>query len=218
MKHAVVDLSRVTPLRAPRVTKRALAKQRTRERVLAAARSVFAERGFEDATIRDIAGAAELSTGAVFANFADKAALFDAVMAADYETAAERMRQVLSGEHAPAVEVLTAMFAAAYAFHLEQLPLVQAGLAHSWSREKAAALFNKAAVMRVLQSLEDVLQAGVDRGELTEGMDVPMLAEMLWDAYLANYRLAVFENYNLEDLIVRVRTQTVTMLCGFVRR
>ena len=217
MKHAVVDLSQATPVRAARVTNRTLAKQRTRERVLDAARRMFGERGFDSATIRDIAGAADLSTGAVFANFADKAELFDAVMAADYETAARRMQAARVEAGGRVGETLTAMFSAAYAFHLEQLPLVQASLAHTWSRDEAAALFNKASVMRVLESLEEVLQAGVDSGELTPSVDVPMLAEMLWDAYLANYRLAVFERYTLDDLTARVRVQATTMLCGFVR-
>ena len=40
-------------------TRRALAKQATREKILASARDLFAEKGYEGATIRDIASAAE---------------------------------------------------------------------------------------------------------------------------------------------------------------
>jgi len=61
---------------ADRPNQRALAKQRTREKIIAAARALFAERGYEGATIRDIAKAAGMSTGAVFASFTDKSDLF----------------------------------------------------------------------------------------------------------------------------------------------
>ena len=57
----------------PRVNRRQVAKARTRVKVLEAARTLFAERGYDAATIRDIAKGAGMSTGAVFANFQDKA-------------------------------------------------------------------------------------------------------------------------------------------------
>src|SRR5580698_9408033 len=61
---------------AERPNQRALAKQRTREKIVSAAKMLFAERGYEGATIRDIAKAAGMSTGAVFASFTDKSDLF----------------------------------------------------------------------------------------------------------------------------------------------
>ena len=61
-------------------TRRTLAKQQTRAKVLAAARRLFSEEGYEGATIRDIAAAAGMSTGAVFANFTDKSDLFREIM------------------------------------------------------------------------------------------------------------------------------------------
>lgn len=48
----------------------------TRERLLDAARSVFALRGYEAATIPEIAHEAAVSTGAIYSNFAGKQDLF----------------------------------------------------------------------------------------------------------------------------------------------
>ena len=73
----------------PRLNRRQAAKIRTRQKVLDAARSLFAERGYEPATIRDIAKGAGMSTGAVFANFQDKAELFEAVLTEDMTRLAE---------------------------------------------------------------------------------------------------------------------------------
>jgi AcrR family transcriptional regulator len=47
-------------------------KQRTRETIVAAALELFAERGYQQTTVADIADAAEVSKGTVFAYFASK--------------------------------------------------------------------------------------------------------------------------------------------------
>jgi AcrR family transcriptional regulator len=66
---------------------RAQAQERTRERVLVAARTEFLERGFRDAKIDVIAERAELTRGAVYSNFPGKRALYLAVLAAEAEQA-----------------------------------------------------------------------------------------------------------------------------------
>lgn len=55
----------------------ALAYGTGRDRLLAAARAVFAERGYRGATTRDIAERAELTEPMVFRHFGSKAALFE---------------------------------------------------------------------------------------------------------------------------------------------
>lgn len=63
---------------APTLNRRQIAKARTADKVLAAARAFFETRGYQEATIRRIAQAAGMSTGAVFANYQDKAELYAA--------------------------------------------------------------------------------------------------------------------------------------------
>jgi AcrR family transcriptional regulator len=52
----------------------------TRERILDAAESLFASRGFEGAAIRDIAAGAGLNPASLYNHFASKQALFEAVL------------------------------------------------------------------------------------------------------------------------------------------
>lgn len=59
-----------------RLNRRQAAKVRTRQRVFDSAETLFNDVGFERATIRAIAKGAGMSTGAVFANFEDKTALY----------------------------------------------------------------------------------------------------------------------------------------------
>ncbi|MEX0791340.1 MAG: TetR/AcrR family transcriptional regulator [Actinomycetota bacterium] len=56
-------------------------QQRNRDRVLAAAREEFLERGYRDAKVDTIAERADLTRGAVYSNFAGKRALYFGVLA-----------------------------------------------------------------------------------------------------------------------------------------
>jgi AcrR family transcriptional regulator len=60
----------------PRLTKRARQRRETQARILAAARRVFASSGYERATIRAIAAAAEVNPGLVIHYFGSKQELF----------------------------------------------------------------------------------------------------------------------------------------------
>jgi AcrR family transcriptional regulator len=64
---------------------RAERSERNRERVLAAARDVFLERGYHGATVEQIADAAGFSTGVVYSQFGGKADLFLALLEARIE-------------------------------------------------------------------------------------------------------------------------------------
>lgn len=70
-----------TTVDAERVlNRRQTAKRRTAANVLNAARSEFQIRGYEKGTIRAIAKACGMSTGAIFANYRDKAELYTAAI------------------------------------------------------------------------------------------------------------------------------------------
>ena len=70
----------MTDATTPPLNKRQIAKAKTQERIKAAAAALFDEVGYEAATIRAIAKKAGMSTGAVFANWDDKASLWVELM------------------------------------------------------------------------------------------------------------------------------------------
>jgi AcrR family transcriptional regulator len=70
---------------------RRLPRAETRRRVLDAAARVFAQRGYDAATLDDVAAAAGFSKGAVYSNFADKREVFLSLM---QERIAERVDRV----------------------------------------------------------------------------------------------------------------------------
>jgi AcrR family transcriptional regulator len=196
------------------LTRRALAKQRTRRQLLDAAKRLFNERGYEAATVREIAAAAGLSTGAVFASFVDKADLFGAVILDDYELLAAHLR-VCGRGGATTEEALIDLFAAIYAFQRDHLPLVRAAIGHSWLGQPEAERRVRAGVKRILAQVDEVVRRGVERGELSRALDVRLTIEMIWESFIANYRHAIFEDWNEAALQARLAAQVRILLAGW---
>ncbi|MFP5448721.1 MAG: TetR family transcriptional regulator [Caulobacterales bacterium 32-67-6] len=212
MKHvAEVEGQAETRIRMP--TRRALAKQQTRAKVLAAARELFGAQGYEGATIRDIAAAAGMSTGAVFANFADKSELFREIMASDIEAVLTAMTEAATRGRTVDDALLKA-FSAGYAFYRGQMPLVRAALGLSWSCEDGQALRALPAMQDTIDLFAQQLALGVERGELSQECEIKLRSQMLFDNYLANYPQAVFGGWSLEALQARSRDQIRVILAG----
>ena len=212
MKHvAEVQGQSETRVRMP--TRRALAKQQTRAKVLAAARELFGAQGYEGATIRDIAAAAGRSTGAVFANFADKSELFREIMTSDLESVLTAMTEA-AARGRTVDEALLKAFSAGYAFYRGQMPLVRAALGLSWSCEDGQALRALPAMQDTIELFAEQLALGVERGELSQECEIKLRSQMLFDNYLANYPQAVFGGWSLEALQARSRDQIRVILAG----
>lgn len=194
-------------------TRRTLAKQQTRAKVLAAARRLFSEEGYEGATIRDIAAAAGMSTGAVFANFTDKSDLFREIMLTDMVALGEAMRE--AGERGKGVDdALLKIFSAGYAFYKSQLPLARAAFSVGWTPEEGPQLRNSEPSLQLIELMVDQLNAGVERGELGQEAEVKLRAQMLFEAYLSNFKQAIFEGWSLDALQARSRDQIRVLLAG----
>ncbi|HYG26995.1 MAG TPA: TetR/AcrR family transcriptional regulator [Caulobacteraceae bacterium] len=197
-----------TPLKG-----RALSKQRTREKILAAARELFTERGYEGATVRDIAKAAGMSTGAVFASFADKAELFDEIIAQDYQALADEMAAAVR-DAATVDDALLGLFGAAYRNHVQQVPMVRAAMSVGWTRDASTAQRSRDALKPIVGLLRDALQQAQDRGELASSADIRLLREIIWEVYLSGYRAAVHKGSGADEMLARLASQLEVILAG----
>jgi AcrR family transcriptional regulator len=79
-------------------------RAQTRERLLAAAATVFAERGYEQASLDEISATAGLTKGAIYSSFGSKDDLFYALMSAQIN---DRLSQITSsiGSHTTFAEL-----------------------------------------------------------------------------------------------------------------
>ena len=201
----------------PRLNRRQAAKIRTRQKVLDAARALFAERGYEPATIRDIAKGAGMSTGAVFANFQDKAELFEAVLTEDMTRLSDALKAAVATETTLRGRLMAAL-GAAYHSQLEHLPLVQAVVARSWFQPVDAEMRSRAALRPVTGVIQDIVQTGVREGELHQDADVRLLGELLYVAYVGNYRHAAYDGWDIEQLTAHIGKQVDVILAGALSR
>src|SRR4051812_11409776 len=182
MKH-VSPIQAATEAKVKVPTRRALAKQQTRAKVLAAARRLFSEQGYEGATIRDIAAAAGMSTGAVFANFTDKSDLFREIMLTDMAALADAMREA-AGHGASAEDALLKIFVAGYPFYQTQLPPARAAFSVGRAPQDGPALRGAPPVQTLIALFAEQIARGVKSGEFSQDGDAQLRTQMLFDAYL----------------------------------
>ena len=76
-------------------------RQQTREYLLHAAAQVFAERGFHEATIDEVASAAGFTKGAVYSNFKNKEDLFLALLEDAYARDTAAIKETLGASDVP---------------------------------------------------------------------------------------------------------------------
>lgn len=213
MKHVPsnIEVAGEAHVRVP--TRRALAKQQTRAKVLSAARRLFSEQGYEGATIRDIAAEAGMSTGAVFANFTDKSDLFREIMIADLEALVEAMREAASRGRG-IDDTLVKLFSAGYAFYKSRLPLARAAFGISWLPDQGQELRNLPPVENLQALFHEQLSQAVERGELSQEAELKLRSQMLFDCYQANYQEAIFGGWSLEALQAKSKDQIRVILAG----
>ena len=199
------------------ITKRAMRKAATRRTVLAAARSVFAERGYEGATIAGIAEAAGVSPGTVLNAASTKIGLLNAVMRDDFEQLGadcDTLAGSLSGE---AREIVAALLEQHLARHFTQLDLMAAMLGHCWlgQGEDFHAFYDNLDL--AWSPVRDALDRAAADGRIAPTIAREDLAAFLQDAYLAVLRRSVSEGLDLFQASAMMRTR-LDMIFGAVAK
>jgi AcrR family transcriptional regulator len=195
------------------MNRRQAAKVRTRGKVMASARDLFAQRGYDPATIRDIAKGAGMSTGAVFANFQDKAELFEAVLAEDLARVADQMKAAARVDGSARTR-LTATLAAGYRATLDQLPLVQAVVARGWFHPADAERRAREALKPFVALMSELLEAAAARGEIARDADVDLIGGLIWTAFVSGFRRAAYDGHDLKAVTSTLERQIDLIFAG----
>ena len=208
LKEKLAREERVLPLGA-----RARSKELNRQKILASAKALFRDRGFEAATLRDIAKEAGLSTGALFANFSDKNEIFIKVVEAESALVLERMIDA----HDPALplaERLLKQLKCTYEAAHTDMQLVMSAFVMNWARKDPA--FNQIARLSdlVRQTMLESLQFAREKGELPTSSPIESAAEILEDLCFSNLRRGFHGDMSIEDLINRLKQQIILIIAG----
>ena len=197
---------------------RQLAKQATRERVLAAARDLFDEIGYEDATIRMIATRAGVSVGSVFTTFAGKTEILSQVMDQRLEGLYAELDRVLPHLRGPTVDRLRSIMAVHYGFETRRVRLFVAYItaSYGWSAAQGVIPLGRNAHMKGI--LAQALTDGMARGDVRPDAEVDIFVDALLAAYIWNYRLTSYENADATRLIEVMDRQIGLLFEGVAAR
>ena len=168
---------------------RSQSKQITREKLLAAARALFSAKGYQEATLREVAKHAGVSVGSVFTTFESKEDVLFAIAAEGYEALAEAIDTEASGPLS-AREKLKRGFRAAYAHEVDRHALLMAQIGASWTWSHAFEAKSQERLAKPFGFIGRLVQEAAARGEVRADVDLATLADMLLSAYLRNYRHA----------------------------
>jgi len=182
----------------------------TRERLLRAAETVFAEKGYDGAHLADIAKEAGCSVGAVYFRFKDKSALFSAIAESFVEEARIGLATLIEGRAGKPEQVLR-LFVTASAANFRRhrglfRAIVERGIEHPHAMrtiflfrdelaktlQRVLAETSKAAdelsVRVITQMVYGFLLAGVLNRHAPTNVDDPRAITALADACVAYFR------------------------------
>ncbi len=152
--------------------------RRSRERIRAAARALFAERGFDRATLRDIAARAGMGASSIYRHVASKEELLVQELADLQEEAWARFR-LGDRRSDPARERVLRFFDAQHALLARDPDLTVVALrATTWPAARVAKRV-LALQDRTVGLLTEILMAGRMRGELDREVDVVVASRAL---------------------------------------
>jgi AcrR family transcriptional regulator len=193
-------------------------KQATRRRVLDAARELFEEGGYEEATIRAIARRAGCSVGSVFTSFSSKSHVLSEVMQARLAELYADLERVIPHLRGSTADRCRSLFAVHYAFEFRRLHLFLAFLAAAFDWRADPALPAMGANPRLRGMLLTCLDQGRSRGDVRADADIELAADLLIGAYAWNYRLAALEKAQPAQLTALFDRQVGLIFDGLTPR
>lgn len=186
--------------------------------MLAVARDLFEEVGYEAATIRMVAERAGVAVGSVFTSFSSKAELLYQVMSDRLDGLHADLEQVTPHLRGHTVDRLRSIMAVHYGFETRRLNLFIAYIAASFSGAPGSVAPPPiGANARLTALLEGVLEAGVERGEVRADADIEGFVDALMGCYCWNYRLTFRQGAAPGDLIARMDRQISLLFEGVAR-
>ncbi|WP_381799449.1 TetR/AcrR family transcriptional regulator [Streptomyces niveus] len=157
-------------------------RRATRQKLYEAAVTLIAEQGFSATTVDEIAERAGVAKGTVYYNFKSKTELFEellrhgvGLLTASLRTAADETAE----RDGTSVEALDAMIRAGLAFIDRYPAFTQLYVAELWRTNRAWQSTLLVVRQQAVAVVEKVLQEGIDGGELSREIDVPLTAAAL---------------------------------------
>jgi TetR/AcrR family transcriptional regulator, cholesterol catabolism regulator len=176
-------------------TSRKRQKTATRERILQVAKQLFAEHGFEAATMQKIAQTTGLSTGSVFVHFPSKADVLATLMHEDIG-ALDRLIAKRVPRRGRVRARLLKVFAVFLGYVVPTERLLRTLVAYSWSwDEHWEARFEGSIAIR-RQQIQTILEDGIRSGEIRADADLAAVGTCIFGIAETLFKAARFYGYD----------------------
>ncbi len=152
-----------------------------REELLAIAAGLFAERGFKNTTVRDIADAAGILSGSLYHHFDSKESMVDELLDT-FQTELWKKYDAIEASDASPKQKLEAVVRASFEAigeHRNEVAIFQSDGLYLATFERFGYLIERNRKFRTLWT--GLLEAGVASGELRAGLDVALVYRFLRD-------------------------------------
>jgi AcrR family transcriptional regulator len=192
---------------------RAKSKEANRRKILESAHILFRDRGFEAATLRDIARNAGLSTGAVFANFVDKSEIFIKIV----ETENTRIVSLMLDAHDPKLplnERLHHQIMSGYRAAIGLGRIIMAAFVMKWTPDTPGFIEVARLNEMMRQAILETLIFARDKGELRLNAPIEIATEVLEDLCFSALRRASLYNLSEEMVSERLSFQVDLVVAG----
>ena len=200
---------------APAPSKRSISKAKTREKILHAAKAMFMSHGFDGANLRAIAAEAGLSTGALFANFENKADLFNAIAVTEYGLLTEAFAKIPQlGEDV--LGDLLALMDAAYGFFWPQLPFAQALFSTDWTSQPKLYQEREKAFASILAQIASTLEQGKAAGKVRKDLNTALTGRTVATLFVASLQSAIQLDQDQIDTEAQMSETLKTLAKGWL--
>ncbi len=151
-------------------------RESRKETILLTAARHFSQKGFEGASMEEIAAEAGVTKPAIYYHFRDKAALYEAVLVYRLERLAERVETAVA--NADRAEAKLCAYIEAFGLFLKENPCFAAILAHEFADDGKQMSDTAAKTLsRTLGTVTGVLNEGIEEGIFE--MENPMVVQMM---------------------------------------
>ncbi|GBC62391.1 TetR/AcrR family transcriptional regulator [Desulfonema ishimotonii] len=164
-------------------TRKQQQKDETRVLILETARFLFAEKGFEKTTIREIAARAGIGLGTIFNHFKGKDSLLAAALYEDVEKNLERAFNTLP-EKASAPDQLLHIARSFYTYYARQPLLAKSYLKQVMFLDGEWGEVLDEQIRRFLESVASLLRKAQERGEVAPDTDCDIAATAFFSHYI----------------------------------
>ena len=166
--------------------------------IIEKATTLFWQRGFHAAGMRDIQQALDMRPGSIYARFQSKEGLFKLVVEHYAQNSAERLKQV--AEAASPLDALYRFFETALTGPDEQRYMRQCLLVKSIAELELIGDIARKAVIESMQTLKagfkNIIEACIEKGELPEHTPTKLAAEWLQNQFVGLRAFALMQDEN----------------------